>query len=543
MMARKRLGLLAATALVGACNKGGVICTSGLNPCDNACFDLASDSSNCGACNRQCGGSQICQSGACQCQQGAVLCGGICIDVASDPHNCGACGQLDGGNVCTADEVCEQSQCTTRCTRAEFTICGRSCVDLGSDVNHCGTCGHACRNAGSCHRGFCSYDVVAACFNTGQVVGIQATSGAVGPRQSIRAAPQALGSFEDVLIVADAYDQVLSQARLEDLSPLNGTTRVGSSPNHIVAEGSYVYVVNSLGDTLQILKQTATPADLDAGSITLPDGGIRRAFLDGGLFPSGLQLATVGQVNVGRGTSPQALVKVGTQVYIPIYEGAGTVFQVDVSWPADAGIARSFDLSGIDLRPFDGGTTYPRPSAIAAARGRLYVPLGNLRITPEGFYVPGGPALLARIDLDGGQVSGVELGDSCLDAFWISAADDGLYVSCSGAVTYGPGYVPIAVEKSGVVFLDAQDRVVSTWNVSCAPGATGCLPPVVTRFARIGDQLYLADESAGRIFVVERVNNQLIERRGLNAQDGGPPIDACSRDGGISLVIDVIGIP
>jgi len=152
--------------------------------------------------------------------------------------------------------------------------------------------------------------------------------------------------------------------------------------------------------------------------------------------------------------------------------------------------------------------------------------------------------MLAKIDPASERVTTLNLGaDVCLNAFWLSADDRALYVSCAGKTIYGPGYVPLAVEKSGVVVLDEGEQRVSTWTVSCAPEATGCLPPSVGRFAVFDHQLFLGDQAGGRVFVLQSADNQLIERRGHNSVDGGPPIPACSRDGGVSLVIDVIAVP
>jgi len=366
------------------------------------------------------------------------------------------------------------------------------------------------------------------------VVGIYAGEDLVGPRSPVGSNPQALGTDYDVLLVADGLDRLLREAKLADLSLLPELEALGDSPNHIWVEDPYVYVVNSLGDTLQILQRQASPAE---GSIL--DGGIRR-FPDGGLFPNGLQLTTVGQLFFGMSTSPQSILKVGDDLFIPLY--SGQVAQVNVTDPRAPVVTRMFDLRGIDLRPF-GRPTLPRPGGVATAWGKIYVALANL----DADYSPGGPGMLARIDPATGSVDGVDLGaDVCLNAFWVAASGDALYVSCSGKATYSfPSFDLIAVEKSGVVALNQREERISAWNVACAPGGTGCIPPSVQRFAIFNHRLYLGDQAGGRVFVVESDGGTLVERRGHNPMaGGGPPIAACVREGGrLSLVSDVIAVP
>ncbi len=154
--------------------------------------------------------------------------------------------------------------------------------------------------------------------------------------------------------------------------------------------------------------------------------------------------------------------------------------------------------------------------------------------------------MLAKIDPVSGDVTAIDLGaDACLNTFWISFADDALYVSCAGRIVYGPGGRPLVVEKSGVVVLNQREERISTWTASCASDSTGCVPPSVGRFAIFNRRLYLGDQAGGRIFVVEsQSDHRLVERRGHNPVDGGPPIIACPRDGEMpSLVIDIIAVP
>jgi hypothetical protein len=342
-----------------------------------------------------------------------------------------------------------------------------------------------------------------------------------------------LGTLYDVLLVADGVDRLLRQARLVDFSLLPGQVELGASPNHVWVEDPYVYVVNSLGNTLQVLQRQAPIAD---GGVF--DGGIR-VIPDGGLFPGGLQLTTVGQLNFGLSTSPQAIVKVGDDLFVPLWQ-SGQVAQVSVADPHSPALTKMFDLNGLDLRPFN-GPTFPRPAAVASAWGKIYVALANL----DASYTPGGPGMLARIDPTRGAVDAVYIGeDVCLNTFWLAASDEALYVSCSGKATYGPSFELISVEKSGVAVLNRGEERVSAWNVACPPELASCVPPSVGRFAVFNNRLLLGDQAGGRVFVVESDGGYLVERRGHNPVDGGPPILACPRASGMpSLVIDVIAVP
>ncbi len=508
---------------VASCTSGP-LCSAGLSRCGLGCADFNSDSRNCGACNVSCQTHQVCQSGQCQCQAGTVLCGGACVIPSSDPDNCGGCAGTDGGVACTATQVCETGQCKAQCTLPGLTPCARACVNRLTDRNNCGTCGNVCDNARSCHSGTCVYDIVAACGNTGQVVGIQGGTDLIGPLSPIGSRPQALGVDQNVLLVADV-DRRLRQARVSDLSALPGEyDLVFASPNHILVDDPYIYIVNSFspGNRLQVLQR----GPLDAG--TGQDAG--------------LQLTRVGEpLNFGPDTSPQAIAKIGNDLYIPLYggfDGTGAgVAHVDVSNPASPVLRETISLSGIDLRSFDGGTTYPRPAGVALHRGLLYVTLSNLNPA----YSPGGPGIVARVDRDAGTATPIYLGDVCLNTFWVQSMGSTLLVSCSGKIGYDRP-PPFPVDRSAVLALDPQDRLVSSWTASCG-SATSCAPPSAGRFSIFGDRLYVGDNASGRVFVLQLVDNQLIERRGY--ADGGQPPTPCPPDSvtGLSYVPDIVSVP
>ena len=68
------------------------------------------------------------------------------------------------------------------------------CADLQTDARNCGTCGNGCDNSQSCHAGQCSWDLVAACLSTGQIVGVSAAD-TRGPLQSLGTGPITTHTF------------------------------------------------------------------------------------------------------------------------------------------------------------------------------------------------------------------------------------------------------------------------------------------------------------------------------------------------------------
>lgn len=130
-------------------------CSATQTSCGARCVDLATDSENCGACDKACAKGTVCSpsnggGSACSlfCSGGTTNCGAACADLRFDPFNCGACGV-----ACGVDQVCANSTC--KCTNAALTLCGNACVDLKSDPAHCATCATACAEGRSCFSGVC----------------------------------------------------------------------------------------------------------------------------------------------------------------------------------------------------------------------------------------------------------------------------------------------------------------------------------------------------------------------------------------------------
>ena len=433
---------------------------------------------------------------------------------SSDPQNCGGC-RGDGGVACDGG-VCENGQCLAQCTPdSGLVACTGGCVDLQSDPNNCSQCGRTCLAGQGCHHGSCASDVIAACFNNHDIIGIQAGTDAVSERHPFGTGPQALATTQGVLLQADGSDRKLRQMRLEDFTVLTNTNNLGESPNHVLVDEPYIYVVNSLGNTLEVLQGAA----------------------DAGTDDAGLALTVIGQLNFGDNTSPQTMARVGTILYIPLFGGFtgmnSGIAQVDISNRSAPALVRTISLGSLDLRSFDGGVTYPRPEGIAYYQGSIYVGLANL----DSAYSPGGPGMLAKLDLGTFSVSPIYLPGGCLNTYWLVVSGDTLYVSCGGRFHY-EGSTLVSVDSSGLLAVKPDGGMVS-WNGSCT---VGCIGPAVQRFAVVNDRLYLGD-LLGRIFVLQNVDGGFVERRGYDFVAGGPPINGCPSDAGSSFVSDVIAIP
>jgi DNA-binding beta-propeller fold protein YncE len=531
---------LALALLLAGCPDFTVVCRTGTSRCGAGCADYQSDRSNCGGCGVACGNGQVCSQGQCQCQAGATSCSGSCTVLETDAKNCGACGK-----GCAIGTVCEDRTCKAGCTIGANIQCGTSCVDPKTDVGNCGGCGVVCGSGQSCRGGACSYEVVAACFTSGQVTGLQAATGVRGPLAPMGTAPASLALYESTLLSADGLDRLLYQAVGKGPGSVTfplfaRRVRLGEAPNQVVVDAPYVYVVNSFGNSLQVLKRGGGD-----GGVVLSDAGLAGA----------LELSTVAELPLGDLTSPEGVAKLGSTLYVPLYGGGGAdadagqrVVLVDVSAPEAPTERGRVDLRGLNLRAFDGGAAVARPIAVTVHQGAVYVALNNL--DPD--YHPAGPGLLARIDGTTQAITVVDLGaERCLNPVWLQSDGTSLYVSCAGAAVYaGPqDLVLLRTRQSGMVMLGAGDAVVGSWSPACpadagtlTDGGSSCAPIFPGRFAVRGGRVFVGDQNAGRIFVLQASDAGLVEERGYAS---APPIQACVRDEttGYALVSDVLSVP
>ena len=524
-MNRNVLCLFVALAAAG-CSTSAVVCREGTDRCGVGCADYQSDRTNCGACGVACQSSQVCSAGACVCQPGSTACGATCAVLSSDPKNCGAC-----GTSCAAGQVCEGGQCKVACVAGTSQVCGGSCVDVTSDVNHCGACGVTCQTGERCKNRRCGFDVIAACFSTGQVVGLQPGSGFKGPLQALGTGPASLASYGHALLAVDGLDSTLHQARLfgpQTLERFPQKNTVGMVANHVFVDAPYVYVVNSASGTLQVFGT------------------------DGGVEDGGWALTSIGSLNFGANTFPEAVAKVQGRLWVPLYGGydalsadAGQrVVEVDVTNPSAPVAMGSVSLKGLDLKAFDGGAPVARPFAIVAHQGALYVALNNLNADT---YEPQGPGMVAHIDPVTKVVTLIDLGGArCLNASWIAPVGDSLAVSCSGKVLYGgpPNYDTLGVDRGGLALISGTS-VTSFVGIACPSSSdAGCKPVQPGRVAALGYNVYVADQTGGRVFEFEVRDGGLVGRRAYGGEVSGP-MQACTPNAttGLANVSDVLAVP
>jgi hypothetical protein len=420
-----------------------------------------------------------------------------------------------------------------------LAVCGTACVDLSSTTDNCGACGATCGGAQmcvegacrACTAGICTYDVVATCFNTGQVVALQADSGIKGPNIQVGDRPLTAAPMQDVLLVVDAAKK-LREARMADFATLPEAPATGDAPNHVLVDDPYAYLINSASNTLLVFERKAQPGTLTHGTH----------------FPQGLQLESVASVDFGANTNPFASARLGSELWVTLYgnlggdvSAGGKVARVNVANPSQPALLSHVPLpSGDPLQPFPGSNPVPTPAGIVAHRGQIYVALNNL---DPNTFAPGGPGMVVRISPDGANATYLPLGERCLNAGWLASVGNKLVVSCAGKATYDANFNLVAVENSALVLLDEQDAVVDIYPIECpAVSGSACALPSAGRFAVVGNQILLGDNNAGRIFVVEVSGSKLIGKRTLEPQKP-KPILACPRESGFSLVSDVVAIP
>lgn len=523
VLAWRALCCAAALVSLSACPRFGEVCGTGLRACavegeeEKVCVDSTRDTAHCGGCGIVCGDGSVCTSGACVCAPGFTLCGDTCVNLQESASSCGAC-----GTVCGAEQVCDQGQCVVSCP-AEKTQCGQSCVELDTSEAHCGACGRACQNATSCHQGRCEYDVVVACSTNGQLVGIQAGTDLLGPATHVGTSPLAVAPFRDAFVVGD-NDQTLYEVAKDSFARLDVEAAVGSDARFLHVEDPFVYVVNSVTGTLQIFEAVAA----DAGHAL----ELRKE----------LPLSTSDQGN----TFAQGLTKQGHIVYVSLQGGFGPgaaagqqVVRFDVTDPSAPLRLEPIDLTTLDLKAFDGGTTLPRPGDVAAHDGKVYVALPNF----DENYKPAGAPLVARFDPADGGLDAIDLGrERCLGPTELVTVGHRLLVSCYGRVEYDQTWTASEVNGSGVVVLGAEDQVESAWPLRCPDDAgAGCQLAIAGRLAVSGGSVYLGDANRGRIFVLQLDGGTLTERRGFRSS---PPLEACPVGSvGFSMASDVVANP
>jgi len=432
-----------------------------------------------------------------ECKDGLVQCGDRCIDPQSDEGNCGGC-----GIACGTLQVCGAGTCGCR----EGTeSCDGVCSDLTLDDRNCGACGNACGNGQVCEASSCGGAVVvAACGGTAQVVSVGRDGTPGTPVQLGTSGLQALGVYERNVLAASYGSEIFQFGPEVTLTAATLPGFMGA--NHILSEPPYVYVTNTNANSVVVAKQT------------------------GGSAEAGYAFTKVGEVPLGDNTVPQAAVRVGSRLYVPLYgnlftnPGAGQrVAVLDVTNPESPVRvpAEDIDLAGLDLQPFAGLTPFPTPYGIIERGGNLYLPLNSYTAD----YQVGGPGLLAKITLPDGQASAVELDpETCVNVGDVAKVGDLLVVSCVGSTTYDAEWNPVAVEKTSVLLLDANDSVVDSYAFTCT--APDCAAAAANRLAVWDSRVYVGD-GMGRLVVLDVRADGFSEVRGISATATRPPAQVC----------------
>ena len=500
--------LFSAALLPGCLSSSELQCASGTIRCGDTCVQTATDSNNCGACGSACSGGNVCVSGACVCPVGQGTCNGQCTAVASDPKNCGACGVLCGQN-----QACNQGVC-------------QDCP------------------GGSGQIGSCQTALLAACIAApgGYLQPIQDTPGGLllsAPANPSGASfPDALGVLGTALLYADHDSSTLFEVPIGNLgtssaerpSLVGPTTGSKAGTTQVFVEsfdggtGARIYAMASSVNAMRIFDG---PPPGDAGQL-----------LNGGA--GALGLVVQGGAAFDPGSFPEPFAKLGNFVFVPL-NGTGKVLKVDVSNPASAVVADTYDLQplvaalpGGGLGP-DGGPFLPSPTQAISRNGTVYVAANVLRYYEDFSGADYGPPLVAKIDpTKSGQaaLSAVQgfAGDAgaCQNVEWLASLPLGtaatpMLVSCAGARTYDPvTYEVKTVANTELVLMSASDQQITAWIPS---NGNGDLPPSVGRAVSQNTTVYVVDETSSRLYVLDYANNALVERVGY--VDGGTPPVAC----------------
>jgi hypothetical protein len=542
------LALLGAAAFSACLSSSELQCATGTQICGATCVATQTDPNNCGFCAIACSPGSVCVAGNCACPTipaadggivlpGPTTCNGQCTNTATDPNNCGGCAG-SGGVACAFGSVCSGGECLDRCP---FNACpdssapdGGTCVDLNNDRQNCGACGNACLAGAQCQFGQCVTGIVAACIvgTSGSVVPLLdvATSPHLGPRADVGGTPSALGVLGQTLLEADGESRSLFELPLAHLNvPLISVEKValGQYPAQVFVEpsdaGARVYTVSSGTNTLNIF---------DA-----PPTAYGRIDDDAGVTVGALGLTSSGGFTFGPNTSPEPFAKLGNHLFVPLFS-TGQVVRLDVSNPVAPTVVDTFNLP---ITP----SFNPDPSQALLHNGLVYVALNNL----DSSYSPG-PPMLAKIDpskTGSAAVTALPLDSStCLNVVTLaelptSGGAAPLLVGCAGQAQFDPvTFETISVDRTAVLLLDGNDQGLAIWRPSTDAGV---VPPVVGRIAVVGSRAFVADQSVGRVYVVDVSANSFVERFGY--LNGGTPLNPCvDLDGGtVSSITDFAVIP
>jgi len=498
--------LLAFVALLPGClSSSEVQCVSGTVKCGDTCVATQTDNQNCGSCGSACSGGNVCVAGACVCPVGQGVCNGICTTVATDPNNCGACGVRCGQGFACNQGVCQDC------------------------------------SAGGCQN----VQVLAGCIATpgGYLVPIEDAPGGLLVQAPVNPPgatfPDALGLLGGALLYADHDSSTLFEvpvgalntASSERLSLVGSSTGSKAGTTQVFVEptdgGSRIYAMASSVNALRIFG--GPPADQAAQLLDAGAGAV-----------GALGLQDLGGAAFDPGSFPEPFAKVDTDVFVPL-NATGKVLRLDVSNPASAVLKDTYDLQPlVDALPGggrapDGGPFLPSPTQAIARNGEVYVAANVLRYYADFSGADYGPPLVVRINPSPGitgqaalsAVAGLGVDAGCQNVEWLEDLPAGssgapMLVSCAGARTYDQNFVVTSVHNTALLLLDGTDQQVAAWVPSNDAGQP---PPSVGRALGNNGTVYVADETAARLYVLRVSPTSLLERVGY--VDGGTPPQVC----------------
>jgi hypothetical protein len=252
-----------------------------------------------------------------------------------------------------------------------------------------------------------------------------------------------------------------------------------------------------------------------------------------------LGLQEIGGRGFDPGDFPEPFGKIGNDIFVPL-NARGSVVRLDVSDPAHPVLKDTYDLQplvsalpGGGMLP-DGGAFDASPTMAIARNGYVYVAANVLRYDPSRFASDYGPPLVVRIDpTKSGQaalsaVQGLGGGaGTCQNVEWLASLPLGsatrpMLVSCAGARTYDDEFNVVSAVNTSLLLLDGNDQQITSWIPSNGAGQP---PPSVGRAVSQNTTVYVADETASRLYVLDYGTNSFVERVGY--VDGGTPPQIC----------------
>jgi len=493
--------LLALAVLPGCLTSSELQCTAGLSKCADTCVATQTDSKNCGSCGSACNGGNVCVNGGCVCPVGQQVCNGVCTAIATDPRNCGSCGFVcatkpDGGS----DQACNQGVCQ------------------------------------DCGAGGCRTALVAGCIagpGGGYLQQVHDLPDGLlldSPANPSGASfPDALGVLGSVLLYADHDSSSLFEIPIGSLGtasasqpPLIGSvsgSKAGTTQLLVVPVdgGTLLYATTS---SVNAIRTFGGPSPVNAGPLLANGSG-------------SLGLVIAGGVGFDAGSFPEPFAAIGSEIFVPL-NGTGQVVRINVANPASAQFLATYDLAPLVAAlpgggvAADGGPFIASPTQAIARNGYVYVAANVLRYYADFSGADYGPPLVARIDPNASGAAAVTAlggfadagifdgGVPCQNVEWLAnlplgAVATPMLVSCAGARAYDKDYNVTSVTNTALVLLDAKDQPIGFWVPRALPPAR---PPSVGRAVPQNTTVYVADETAGRLYVVDYTTNGFVERVG-----------------------------